>query len=373
MKILLWDLDWFYKQTSIPNVKCMKLSSYHKQKGDEVTLIKNEFDLSYNYDLMYIFKERKNTPSPERRYLDSKKSTLIGKGYFGFNVKDISTVVAACRPDYLLYEGNEFNKYTNANYISFYVGGQLVKRQQDYHNAETKKHYNIVSDKWFWKAEDNDIIYCLDSLKDDKNLMFLEPISLKKILCNNTIREKFLNLNFCAGTSFKWRNDFSSVEVDSVIQFMEELKSKTRSDIGFVPIKSTTEMDSIEQELLRCFQIIDKFKRNKTKCIIISGKETNKWYELLERWTRYSFKLSFIEFMLHPYCESSGVLWYNILNNSIHWRNAQIDFLLYLLTSKTWENYRHLLFTQWGTNELSGYNIDYAYIKENINLLYKDE
>jgi hypothetical protein len=69
---------------------------------------------------------------------------------------------------------------------------------------------------------------------------------------------------------------------------------------------------------------------------------------------------------------TSGILWYNILNNSIHWRNAKIDTLLWLLTDNRWSESQHLLFSQWGEDSLSNRNVDYNYIKERINLIYKD-
>jgi hypothetical protein len=83
-------------------------------------------------------------------------------------------------------------------------------------------------------------------------------------------------------------------------------------------------------------------------------------------------ELSFVEFVVHNYCKQHGILWHKVLNNSIHWCNAEIDYLLRLLTAHRWSNYRALLFRQWGTNELNSREIDYEYIQQNINLLYKE-
>ena len=364
MNITVWDLDWYNKVSFIPNIKCMKISSYHKQKGDKVILITDEHQLSISYDIIYISKESKLGKLPSRKILDDKRTILLGKGFEVFKTKEINSVITACRPDYLLYTIDEKDKYGNANFISFYSNGKLVKNQQDYHNTARYKHFTIIADKHFWNATDEDIIWCLQYLKNDKNLMFLEPISLNKILSNNSIREKFLNLHFSVGTPFKWRNDFSSENVKPIIDFMNELKTKTKSNLGFVPIRAMIGIGENELELLRCLQIISKFKINKLKCVIINNNKTTGYvWDLLEAWTRYNIQLSFVEYVLHPYCIQSGIIWYNILNNSIHWRNAKIDFLLYLLTSTTWSNYKILLFHQWGLDELNSHNVNYEYIK----------
>ena len=42
----------------------MRISSYHKQCGDQVTFVLNEFDIRRPYDLYYIIKEKSSTPNP---------------------------------------------------------------------------------------------------------------------------------------------------------------------------------------------------------------------------------------------------------------------------------------------------------------------
>ena len=372
MNIAIWDLEWYYKQSFIPNVKCMKLSSYHKQKGDKTFLIEEPHHLSLTYDILYILKEKDITPMPLRKIIDDKKTVLIGYGFRMFKNKELGKVIMACRPDYLLYTTEEKDKYGNANFVTFYSGTELIKNKQDYHNTKKFHHFTIVTDKWFWKATDEEIIYCLEELKNDKNLMFFEPISLNRILSNDLIRQKFLKLHFSKGTPFKWKNDFSSENIEPIIDFLLELKSITKSDLGFVPIKSHIGLETEELELLRCLQIINCFKTHKMKCVVINSTKNNNIFESLEIWTRYMINISFVEFVVHNYCVQHGVLWYNVINNSIHWYNKQIDYLLRLLIAPSWTNYRHLLFRQWGNDELNSYNINYEYIEKNINLLYKE-
>ena len=371
MVIAIWDIEWYYKQSFIPNVKCMKLSSYHKQKGDSTFLISEAHHLSFAYDTIYVVKEKSLTPMPPRKILDDRRTILIGDALKMFKCKALGKTIMACRPDYLLYETEEKDKYGNANFVSFYAGKELIKNKQDYHNTKHFKHFTIVTDKWFWKAKDEEIIYCLEELKNDKNLMFFEPISLQRILTNDLIRQKFLELHFSIGTPFKWKNDYNSEKVDDIIQFLLELKKITKSNLGFIPIKAII-TNNEELDLVRCLTIIDAFKRAKIKCVVINNSNSNNIFEWLEIWTRYMPELSFVEFILHNYCKQHGIIWHKVLNNSIHWCNEQIDYLLYLLTANRWSNYKPLLFRQWGSDELNSREIDYEYIQQNINLLYKE-
>ena len=43
-----------------------------------------------------------------------------------------------------------------------------------------------------------------------------------------------------------------------------------------------------------------------------------------------------------------------------------------VLAIDKWANYRHCLLRQWGSNELNGRMINYDYIRQNINILYRD-
>lgn len=384
MNISIWDLDWFYKKTTMPNINCMRLSSYHKQKGDKINFITEEIHLNLAFDVLYITKELDITPMPNRKYIDDKRTILIGRGFKYYNTKELNAIITACRPDYLLYENKENNSYTNANFITFYAGNKLIKKRQDWHNTKQNHKKTIVTDKYFWKASDNDILYCLEELKNEKNIVFLEPISLSRIITNDFIQEKFLQLHFSIGTNFKWKNDYSSEYADiyKIILFLQKLKEKTKSDLGFIPIKSCLlnhydNKYNIDLDLLRCFQIVNSFKSAKLKCVIICSKDTSisPLYPIfygLELWTRYFFKLSYIEFIVHDICLREGLTWYAVLNNPIKWKNIQIDNLLYLLTDNKWEDNKNLLFKQWGYEELNNNKIDYNIIKQNINLLYKD-
>ena len=91
----------------------MKLSSYHKQKGDNVYLVKNKYDIKREWDLMYICKKTAESPTPPLGFtLNNPKIIKIGKGWTNSN--KIDNIVLACRPDYLLYPNMQ--KYDNTSY-----------------------------------------------------------------------------------------------------------------------------------------------------------------------------------------------------------------------------------------------------------------
>lgn len=180
----------------------MKLSSYHKQRGDSINFITSPTQLGLSFDLMYIARKGDNTEVPSKKLINDSRVKLLGPGFKYYGAKGISSVVAGCRPDYLLYDVDEHNPYANANFAQFYCGKTRLKTKQDYHSSFKYHKKTVVVDKWFWRAEDPDIICCLDELKDEKNIAFLEPISLFKILTNAEIHQKFLALHFAPGTRF---------------------------------------------------------------------------------------------------------------------------------------------------------------------------
>lgn len=384
MKISIWDLDWFYKKSYIPNITCMRLSSYHKQKGDEINFIEEDFQQTLGFDIMYIVRESDTTTMPSRKLLDDKRVILFGKGFKYYGAKELSSVIVSCRPDYNLYTITEQNQYSNANFITFYANNQLIKVRQDWHNTKQNRKKTIVTDNNFWKQSDENIKYCLEVLKEEKNVAFLEPISLKKLLTNQEIQEKFLSLNFTSGTIFKWRNDFGSEykDAETIVDFMINLRRRTKSNLGFIPFKSIllnhfTDELNLSLDLLRCFRITKLFKENKLQCLIVAPK--NSWdtinypvFKSLELWTKRFLKLSYIEYITHNITLEDGIVWYDILNTPLKWKDYKVDNLLALLSNKLFENYIDVFFIQWGYDELNRNKININFIKQNINLIYKE-
>ena len=316
----------------------MKLSSYHKQRGDNINFVTDIHQVGLSFDRMYIARVDETTEVPSKKLLDDSRVMLLGKGFQYYGAKAINAVVAGCRPDYLLYPIDEHNPYANANFVQFYCGKSLLKQKQDYHSTFRFHKKTVVVDAWFWKAEDEEIIRCLEELKHEKNVAFLKPISLQRIVSNTIVREKFLALHFSPGTAFKWKNDlaFTQASVDIVLDLLQSMRKKTRSDLGHIPFKiklNGTEEDEII--LAECFAAIDKFKAAKMQCLFLfDGVSRFKPIaNQISAWTQYNLTLSYVEHVTHTQSMIEGLPWYDIVNYSYKWRNNQIDWLLYLLTA----------------------------------------
>ena len=74
MKIGIMDADYLYRKTSMPNLASMKLSAWHKAKGDSVTLCKGADIILY--DKIYVSKMFTNTVIPEEIY--SSYNCIVG-------------------------------------------------------------------------------------------------------------------------------------------------------------------------------------------------------------------------------------------------------------------------------------------------------
>ena len=107
-----------------------------------------------------------------------------GLKFYDRYVPDIDDVMAACRPDYLLYPLPEENKMANADIVQFFAQGKLLPLMQDYHNTYRKKHYTYVTDKGFWCYDEKDIAKCVEKLKKDKHVKFADGLDLDVILSN---------------------------------------------------------------------------------------------------------------------------------------------------------------------------------------------
>lgn len=103
MNVGLIDADLLDGKSNFPNLALMKLSTHHKQKGDEVDLITSYFE-SYCYDTVYISKVFTSTIVPEW-VLNQPNIQIGGTGFFGAEAKDLPSEVEHSTPDYNLYCG----------------------------------------------------------------------------------------------------------------------------------------------------------------------------------------------------------------------------------------------------------------------------
>lgn len=119
------------KKHRFPNLACMKLSGYHKEKGDIVKLL-TSYDIE-EYDLVYISKVFTETPIDET-ILENEKVKYGGTGFFFDKAPPLPDEIEHHMPDYHLYDEwiesqlklgrkkSEFEDYLNAS-IGFTTRG----------------------------------------------------------------------------------------------------------------------------------------------------------------------------------------------------------------------------------------------------------
>ena len=81
----------------------MKLSGYHKARGDEVTL-KTDYDNLHVFDKVYIAKVFTKTKVDDKILL-LPNVQYGGTGFFYDNAPSLPVEVEHCAPDYSLYDG----------------------------------------------------------------------------------------------------------------------------------------------------------------------------------------------------------------------------------------------------------------------------
>lgn len=103
MDIAIIDSDLIGRtKHRFPNLVCMKLSGYHKSKGDNVVL-KMDYDNLMNYDKVYISKVFTDTPI-EQSVLDLPNVEYGGTGFFYDKAKPLPYEIEHHTPDYHLYD-----------------------------------------------------------------------------------------------------------------------------------------------------------------------------------------------------------------------------------------------------------------------------
>lgn len=112
MNIGIVDADLIgAKKHRFPNLVCMKLSGYYKDKGHSCTLLTNYNDI-YKYDKVFISKVFTNTPI-DQQILKLNNVEYGGTGFFYDKAPSLPYEIEHHMPDYHLYDQWVFDSLKN--------------------------------------------------------------------------------------------------------------------------------------------------------------------------------------------------------------------------------------------------------------------
>ena len=121
--IALIDADLIDGGTRFPNLATMKISAWHKSRGDDVVLLDHYMGLS-EFDKVYISKVFTKTNVPDYAF-NNNNIDLGGTGFFGVDAKSLPDEIEHSKPDYSIYDGIIGNKIRN---------GEPKKRYEYYYD-----------------------------------------------------------------------------------------------------------------------------------------------------------------------------------------------------------------------------------------------
>ena len=368
MRVTIVDVEWYRKKSFLPNPKCMKISSYYKQQNAIINFAQNEAELKFEYDKMYVIKENILTPMITTINMLDENVFLIGSGlkYYSRYQEDISDIMAACRPDYLLYPLKQENKMSKSNIVQFFYHGKIMPVIQDYHASYKKTKNTYVIDENFWEHSVEDLEKCYEFLKLDSNIVFKFPINLDSILIEKRKVEIFtsLKIDFEKNDIFC---DLNTVEkMDNFILCMEKIKVSKRQRMS-IKTNIFYEKDHFQfssqpiKDLSRYLLFIKRTKELQIKITLQAPPRSKSpfWFhfEDLEAWTNYNPYLSYVEFMSLPNRLTINCLdLKEFFSNSLQWSDDGIDRMRNL-----WVHYPELMeqvgYVKWGKEKLENLNM----------------
>jgi len=344
----LLDLDYYYKNSLSPNPTLMKLSSFLKQKGHSINFIETESHLKMKYDELYIIRENTSRlVAPE--ILNDEHTFLIGSEFefFPRHIK-LPAILTVIRPDYQLYNFDKLNIKTSANFIQFFYNGKLFKKRQEFHNTISGLNKLVIMDEDFWTSNEEDMIWALTFLQNEKNISFKFPIRLSRLLSSPKAKSLFFKLKFSLGTEIVFKNDFGHTleDLKEAIDFIGELNkkikriTKTKLRVASITANHYEEPEKAQYDFIRVLKVIDYAKQRNVRLIILAPKKRihTPFYDdfrFFEIWTTTYGNKSFVAAMLQASAVKLKVKWWEVLNNSRFWRANRVkQMITYLLVER---------------------------------------
>ena len=324
MRVTILDLDWYNNIRKTPNIICMKISSYYKQLGYVVNFPTKKLELSLDFDELYVVRDSLWGEVPTEINLLDLHVKLVGKAFrFHKRKYEIPPQILACSPDYNLYELPESNRMAYSNMVGFYDSrGNRLPVMQDYHSGYEKAKDTVVTDVDFWAKKIEDVKFCVEQLKNDKNIVFSQPISLKNLMEDEQKQELFFKLHLKRHESCQFIGHITEDNASEIFQFLQLVNNKMGAQKFTLKYEmynsNKPDIDNIEI----AFKIAATAKKNGVKLLLIapSRMQCALWcyYEDLEQWSRCYFHQSYVQ-----YAGSCQAFWSHmdvrsVLSDSIH-------------------------------------------------------
>jgi len=367
MRVTIWDLDYYYSSTKVDcfNPDVMKISSYHKQLGDQVNFVLKEDDIYRPYDLYYIIKENNKTPNPPFDFFVNSKVRWWGKAVkFRINWK-MDNVMLGVRPDYLLYPEKD-TKLERAEQIRLLGNeGKLLPISQDWTNSFTNKKA-LVTDTQLWTTDSKTLITALKQVEEIKNISFLKPIWLRRLVTDKEAMQQFLKLKISPGAILNWVPIFPEEYRESAAIWLAIKKQFPAVKLGPIVLRlRPTEHWLDRQNALNEWETLQNCiihaKENK---IYINIKELEHrtdtpyffLFETAAKWLSKKPQVSWLEWITIQY--GPGLKFGRTMTfwgHSKEWSSMFRDLL-----RQTWTN-KKFLTLQWGKKTLSDNDIPWLF------------
>ena len=149
---------------------------------------------------------------------------------------------------------------------------------------------------------------------------------------------------------------------DKIVNFLNDLRAHTRSNIGSIPIRPTEAGEKEKDSLMRLIKVFAIFKQNKIKCFLPPINHTEPTSIIWFRdWCEKGFENSFIEEMVFFTSAKQGARWFQVVNSPQYWGMQKVKFLIQLLFDPDWRKLLPQMSVKWGA-----YSIDFNQINFNI-------
>ena len=376
MRVTIWDLDYYYQKGASPkNLTAMKISSWHKQKGDTVLLVTSAFDIDRAYDICYMIRENLKTPTNfPARFLVDNKVRWIGKAFLGKHNWTPPQGLAGCRPDYLLYPELD-TREERAEFVSLFNPlGEFWPHLQNWTNS-FKNKLTVVQDKNIWKTSKKLLLQAFKMLQESKNIVFSEPISIQNLISDKEIREEFFKLKLAPSKTYPIKWTIVGIdEIGEALVFLKEFKERYKN-LGYGQLtldwhdvnKNHWEGKELAQSNfadVRKIIIIAKEEQVPIKIMMPQNRLSDTPYfflfEELANWTKTatSFRASWLEYITKKFLKVVGDDAMMAWNNPMQWNEPFRSLLI-----QSWFDSEFLL-RQWGMKSVSQTAIPWDLWKE---------